>query len=211
MGIDYTIALAQPQQLEALAGIELAAAMMLKGQTPASVLAETTPEDTLRRAQQVGRLWVALAGEIPVGFAHVEMLAEDFPHLQEMDVHPDHGRRGLGTALLRTVIDWLAHSGHPQMTLTTFRTVPWNMPFYARLGFEEIHPDELRPELVAVLRDEADRGLDPARRVAMRYRVNKSKEHREIETRFAQAYAGEAGSLLEEIEPLMGQQSWPSD
>jgi metal-responsive CopG/Arc/MetJ family transcriptional regulator len=39
----------------------------------------------------------------------------------------------------------------------------------------------------------------------------KAKERREIETRFAQAYAGEAGSLLEEIEALMGRQSWPSD
>lgn len=38
----------------------------------------------------------------------------------------------------------------------------------------------------------------------------KAKERREIETRLAQAYAGEAGSLLEEVEALMSQQSWPS-
>jgi hypothetical protein len=49
--------------------------------------------------------------------------------------------------------------------------VPWNMPFYSRLGFEEIPADERRPELQAVLQDEADRGLDRARRVVMRYRV----------------------------------------
>jgi metal-responsive CopG/Arc/MetJ family transcriptional regulator len=39
----------------------------------------------------------------------------------------------------------------------------------------------------------------------------KAKERREIEARLAQAYAGEAGSLLEEVEALMGKQSWPSD
>jgi metal-responsive CopG/Arc/MetJ family transcriptional regulator len=39
----------------------------------------------------------------------------------------------------------------------------------------------------------------------------KAKERREIEARLVQAYAGEAGSLLEEIEALMGQQSWPND
>ena len=39
----------------------------------------------------------------------------------------------------------------------------------------------------------------------------KAKERREIEERLAQTYAGEAGSLLDEVEELMGQQSWPND
>ncbi len=39
----------------------------------------------------------------------------------------------------------------------------------------------------------------------------KAKERREIEARLAQAYGGEADSLLEEIEELMSLQSWPSD
>ena len=39
----------------------------------------------------------------------------------------------------------------------------------------------------------------------------KAKERREIEERLARAYAGEAGSLLDEVEELIGQQSWPSD
>jgi metal-responsive CopG/Arc/MetJ family transcriptional regulator len=37
----------------------------------------------------------------------------------------------------------------------------------------------------------------------------KAKERREIETELAQAYSGEAGSLLEEVEELLGRQSWP--
>jgi predicted RNA-binding protein YlxR (DUF448 family) len=39
----------------------------------------------------------------------------------------------------------------------------------------------------------------------------KAKERRGIERRLAHAYSGEAGSLLEEVEELMGQQSWPND
>jgi hypothetical protein len=45
------------------------------------------------------------------------------------------------------------------------------MPFYARLGFEEVPADALSPALQAVRRDETRRGLDPSRRVVMRYAV----------------------------------------
>ena len=57
------------------------------------------------------------------------------------------------------------------LTLTTFRAVPWNMAFYARLGFVEIPRGLLRPELAAVVFDEAARGLAPETRVAMAYHV----------------------------------------
>ena len=167
----YTICLARPEHVEALPAIELAAATMLRGRVPASILEESTPTSKLRHAQDAGRLWVALAGEMAVGFALVEMLAEDLPHLAEIDVSPAHGRRGLGSALLAAVLDWLARSGHRQMTLTTFRAVPWNMPFYSRRGFEEIPAAELRPALQAIVRDEASRGLDPTERVVMIYRL----------------------------------------
>src|SRR6185503_20500507 len=99
----------------------------------------------------------------PVGFALVEMLSDGLPHLDEVDVHPCHGRRGVGTELVRTVCEWVARRGLSGLTLTTFRAVPWNMPFYARLGFEEVTPAAWRPEVEAVVRDEAARGLDPER------------------------------------------------
>jgi GNAT superfamily N-acetyltransferase len=92
-------------------------------------------------------------------------------HLEEIDVHPAHGRRGLGTRLVMEICNWATSAGYRSVTLTTFREIPWNMPFYARLGFEEIPSYELSPALLAVIKDETNRGLDPALRVTMRWTV----------------------------------------
>jgi GNAT superfamily N-acetyltransferase len=97
------------------------------------------------------------------------MLARDLPHLEEIDVHPLHGRCGVGTALVKAVCAWTCEAGYAQLTLTTFREVPWNRPFYARLGFAELSTKGLRAELAAQVAHEAARGLDPATRVVMAY------------------------------------------
>src|SRR6266566_2011016 len=102
----YSIRSAQAVHIPALSMIELAAAQLLRGYAPESVLAETTDEHTFADAARDGRLWVVSAGNTPVGFALVKMLAHDLPHLEEIDVDPSHGRRGLGTALVRAVCDW---------------------------------------------------------------------------------------------------------
>ena len=166
----YSMGLAQTEQIAALPAIELSAAQQLRGHAPESVLAVTTDERTFTNAARDGRLWVVSTGNIPVGFALVKLLADDLPHLEEIDVAPSHGRRGLGTALVRAVCEWAAVSGYAMLTLTTFRAVPWNLPFYARLGFVEIPPKDLRSELAAVVSKEAERGLDPDTRVVMGYR-----------------------------------------
>jgi GNAT superfamily N-acetyltransferase len=171
----YAVGLARPEYVDALSSIELAAARMLQGCAPASVLLETTPRAEFELARCEGRLWVAVCDETPVGFAYVGILADGMPHLQEMDVVPGHGRRGVGAALLKEVLAWLANAGHRLLTLTTFRDVPWNMPFYARMGFVEVATHDMRPALEAIVRDEAERGLDRSRRVVMGYRVGSSE------------------------------------
>jgi len=151
----YTITPARPKDLAVLPAIELAAARLLVGHAPDSVLNETTSDE-------------ALADDVPVGFAHIEVREPTVAHLEEIDVHPQHGRRGLGTKLVRAVCAWAIAAGYHSVTLTTFRDVPWNMPFYARLGFEVIPSEALSPTLRSVVQDETRRGLDPTRRVAMR-------------------------------------------
>ncbi len=169
MSTHYSIAKARPNDIPSLAAIELSAARLLAGHAPDAVLNETTDEAALKQAQANGRLWVALADDQPVGFALVEMLGSGRPHLQELGVDPQHGQRGLGTALVKAVCAWAEGSGYSELTLTTFRTLPWNMPFYARLGFEEMSPEAWGPELMAIVQDETARGLNPQRRVVMKF------------------------------------------
>jgi GNAT superfamily N-acetyltransferase len=95
-----------------------------------------------------------------VGFALLRLLAGDRPHLDEFDVEPFHGRRGVGTVLVRAVCEWATVPGYALLTLTTFRAIPWKLRFYGRLGFFELQRQTLRPELAAVLSEESDRGLD---------------------------------------------------
>jgi GNAT superfamily N-acetyltransferase len=167
--VQYTIAIARPRDVPLLPAIELDAARLLMDYAPAPLLLEATGLEVLNAAQRRGHLWVALADDVPVGFAHV--IEPAVAHLQEIDVHPEHGCRGLGTRLVMAVCEWAAAAGYGSVTLTTFRDVAWNMPFYARLGFEVISLEQLSPALLSVVQGETRRGLDPRRRVAMRYMV----------------------------------------
>ena len=54
------------------------------------------------------------------------------------------------------------------LTLTTFRDVAWNAPFYQRLGFAVLPREAISPYLAGHLRDEIERGLPADRRCAMR-------------------------------------------
>jgi hypothetical protein len=75
--------------------------------------------------------------------------------------------RGVGGVLVGHVGHWAARQGMDMLTLTTFRAVPWNGPYYARLGFREMVPGEITAGLAAALADEAAHGIDPATRVCM--------------------------------------------
>jgi GNAT superfamily N-acetyltransferase len=104
-------------------------------------------------------LVVLVAGDPPVGLCRIDAIG-DGAHLEQLSVHPQHGRRGLGRSLLRAGIAWATAHGYPELTLTTYRDVAWNGPFYMSEGFVEIGPaDEW---LVA-------HGLDPEEPVMARY------------------------------------------
>src|SRR3569833_1088267 len=171
MLMQYEIRSARPSDVVYLKEIELAAARLLVGSASAAVLSETTPPADFELAQQAGLLWVAALEDTPVGFAHVKLLEPLVAHLDELDVHPAHGRRGLGRRLVMTVCGWAAAAGHSAVTLSTFRHLPWNMPFYATLGFEELPTAAWSGAIARVVADETRRGLDPARRVIMTRRT----------------------------------------
>lgn len=109
------------------------------------------------------RAHVLVAGDPPVAFAYVGPVGPDL-HVHQIAVHPRHARQGIGTALMAAVFDL---AGPRAVTLTTFRDIAWNGPWYVRLGFSEVA--EPGPELADVIAAEHAAGLDDlGRRVAMR-------------------------------------------
>jgi GNAT superfamily N-acetyltransferase len=121
--------------------------------------------DAFRRAHHA---WVAVdAGDEPIGYVLVE-LVDGNAHLEQLSVHPAHRRRGAGRALVEHVASWAARSGLPAVTLTAFAEVPWNGPYYERLGFRTLHGADVTVGLRAKRSVEAARGLDAWPRVCMR-------------------------------------------
>lgn len=59
--------------------------------------------------------------------------------------------------------------GYPAVTLTTFREVPWNAPFYTRLGFAMLDDGPCPPGW-RQKEQETRHGLPPESRCAMRWR-----------------------------------------
>lgn len=114
-----------------------------------------------------GRTIVARMGETVAGFAMLTRLDGE-AHLDEIDVDPDHQRRGLARPLIGAGEDWARAEGYREMTLTTYRDVAWNAPLYRRLGFEEFAPGPDRPALLALIEKEATWGFAARPRIAMR-------------------------------------------
>jgi GNAT superfamily N-acetyltransferase len=173
MDAAYHIRLAAQRDVERLPAIELAAARLFLDRLDAleltsEMLQSTNSAADFARAQEAGRLWVAVtAQDEPVGFALLGEIDGSL-HLEELDVHPLHGRRGIGSALLKQVCAWAKAADYPGITLSTFRDVPWNAPFYARHGWRVLEPAELTPGLVSLHLIEQGRGLRNGLRVIMR-------------------------------------------
>jgi GNAT superfamily N-acetyltransferase len=128
---------------------------------------KVTPAKWYRPLISQGRVWVAAETGQPLGFASTEPF-EDALHLWELAVRRDAQGHGLGRALVAAVVADARVRGLPAVTLTTFRDIAWNGPFYHRLGFVELADAELNPRLRAVRAREVTLGLDVANRCAMR-------------------------------------------
>lgn len=83
-----------------------------------------------------------------------------------------HARQGVGRTLIARAAEWAREHGFTALTLTTYVDVPWNGPYYERLGFRYLSPKEETPEL-RVLRDhEREVGLDAWPRACMTLAVS---------------------------------------
>jgi GNAT superfamily N-acetyltransferase len=164
----YSIRPGRADELPTVQEIERRAARRLASVgLPAAVDLPIHPMEELREDCNHGRLLVAADEEDrAVGFALFD-LHEDEAYLREVDVVPEHAGRGLGRRLIQAVIAKARDARLPRLTLTTFRDVPFNAPFYARLGFKTIDEIHASPRLARIREEERRNGCDIAPRVAM--------------------------------------------
>ncbi|TFB92285.1 GNAT family N-acetyltransferase [Cryobacterium sp. MDB2-10] len=94
-------------------------------------------------------------------------------HIEQVTVYPEHARQGIGAQLIVVADSWARVRGLPAVTLTTFRDVPWNAPYYERLGFRAFLPGDWGAAMGARMDTEAARGLEAWPRMAMIRPVSK--------------------------------------
>lgn len=167
-GGDWSLRLARPQDAEAMPGIERAAAAAFAAEPALASLdlTRTRSEADYARLIRKGHCLVVHVGEVMAGFLVAEPFRREL-HIWEMDVDPAFQRRGIGAGLVRAAQIDARNTGITALTLTTFRDVAWNGPFYERLGFEEVTALDAHLRLAGELANEVDDGLPADRRCAM--------------------------------------------
>lgn len=155
-------------ELPGIQAIELAAGRPFADIGMTAIAADPPPDlTTLAAYRDDGRAWVATdSHDHPVAYLLADIVDGD-AHIAQVSVHPASARRGIGAALIDHAAAWARDRGLPALILTTFAHVPWNGPYYARLGFRPIPEAELAPGLRAIREEEARRGLDRWPRTAM--------------------------------------------
>ncbi|WYW97883.1 GNAT family N-acetyltransferase [Proteus vulgaris] len=116
--------------------------------------------------------WVAVNSDNePVGFIMTKPLPESL-FIHELSVSEAWQNKGIGKLLIQKIKDEAKAHQLSAITLTTFRHVPWNAPYYQRLGFSILSENEIPPSLQEILDDEVERGgFVKETRCAMKFEV----------------------------------------
>lgn len=169
----YEITRADPEEIDALIAVNLASDTLFAGtgliseaDLGAHVPAEVFDQAIAARDVFVVR-WAQQAGI--VGFTLTSERGGTL-YLDQISVHPDHGQRGIGRALMRRVFADARARGLRYVTLSTFKDVPWNSPFYRKLGFKPLSGHKITPWMTELEAAQAET-LDVSKRCFMRKRV----------------------------------------
>ena len=85
---------------------------------------------------------VGLHDPDPLGFAATRPL-DGLVYLDNISIAADASGRGIGAALLVSVLAHAAASQAPAVCLTTFRQPAWNGPWFRKHGFQPMHIDRI--------------------------------------------------------------------
>jgi ribosomal protein S18 acetylase RimI-like enzyme len=158
---------ARQSELADLAVLEIEAGQLFHSVDLALVAGHVPDEEALRQSHERGLVWVAEQHGKVAGYI-VATMVDSNAHIEQVSVAPAYGRQGVGRSLISHVEEWGRYTDRPATTLTTFRDVPWNGPYYEKLGYRELLAVEIGSELAAALAHEASLpGIDASRRCAM--------------------------------------------
>jgi GNAT superfamily N-acetyltransferase len=169
----FSIRTASPADVPALPDIERSAGEAFLAVPDLAWIATDDVQSEARHRALIegGAAWVATdANGDLLGFLSGEQIGRRL-HIWELAVLRRLQGQGIGRALMENAVRWAKTQNLTALTLTTFRDVPWNEPFYRRLGFSTLAWDDLTTELRTVLEDEVRNGLPREKRCAMEFRI----------------------------------------
>ncbi|WP_421723662.1 GNAT family N-acetyltransferase [Bauldia sp.] len=167
----YTVRPARFDEYDQLPEIERSAAQRFAAQAMPEIAAgEPTDATFIGAVGALGGVFVAATepDDVPIGFILVGLL-DRAAHIYEISVREEHGRRGLGRQLIDEASRFAGAEGVSALTLATFRHIPWNGPFYQRLGFRYLEQAEWTPALFILRQHEIESGLSVDQRAFMRF------------------------------------------
>jgi GNAT superfamily N-acetyltransferase len=165
----YIVREARHSDLPSLQEIERAAGAPFAELGMTAVAEDPPPSlEALGEYVTAGRCWVSAGPDgRPVAYLITDVV-DGCAHVEQVSVHPVAQRRGLGAALIDRAATWAAEHGLPALTLTTYAEVPWNGPYYERLGFRYLTETEETSGLRAIRDAERAHALDLWPRACMR-------------------------------------------
>lgn len=162
------VRLARPDEIPFLQDVETRAGTRFAGIGMTAVADDPPPPaEFYRAAIGDGLAWVAPdPDDLPVGYL-VGAIVDGGLHVHQVSVVPEAAGQGVGAALIDRAVAEARSRKLAALTLTTFCEVPWNAPYYARLGFTRLPGDGVGPGMAAILDGERRRWPDAWPRTAM--------------------------------------------
>ncbi|KAF2120753.1 acyl-CoA N-acyltransferase [Lophiotrema nucula] len=119
---------------------------------------EPSPGDFLSSLNDE-KLWVAEENSSCAGFIQADAFCNgdsDFytAYIRQVSVSTAHARKGVGKQLIEFVEGWARELELQGIDLTTYKDIPWNAPYYERLGYSTLGREELCKDNASDVHDE---------------------------------------------------------
>ncbi|PSS16662.1 hypothetical protein M430DRAFT_19638 [Amorphotheca resinae ATCC 22711] len=167
---NFSIRKARSEDIPLLGPVERSAAEIFRTVNLGSLADDetTVAPSILATMADSNHLLVAVnESDQPIGFVGGMNIDGNF-HIVEISVAQAVQGKGVGSALMAEMTRQVKEEKFMVMTLTTYRNVAWNGPWYKKLGFQEVTAEEMGKEYLKIWDVESQHGHDMASRCVMR-------------------------------------------